>query len=244
VIRSTREGNLVRNRVQVYPTKMSTANLDTGTVRLRFKKTPIFQTDVDLGSTFTLTADYPVTSANLPMPYTDGATPCLKNGESSYGWFRGRIGTEGVTVFGRLYKDTGSYYFELLESYEGELTLFSGGSFLPDLKFDAAGSHQASNTTVTRVSEEKEGLSSVLIISDTVVPVPSTGINVATAYLQQQGTEQFDLATYFDYNKEYLSFPLTDIADTLYLAVDSDKTFATNEADKNEISLGVTWEEQ
>jgi len=43
-IRSTREGNLVRNRVQVYPTKMSTANIDAGTVRLRFKKTPIFQT--------------------------------------------------------------------------------------------------------------------------------------------------------------------------------------------------------
>ena len=53
-------------------------------------------------------------------------------------------------------------------------------------------------------------------------PIPGTGTNVATLYLQQ-GTEQFDLAAYFDYNKEYLSFPLTDNTESLYLAVDSDQ---------------------
>ena len=94
-------------------------------------------------------------------------------------------------------------------------------------------------TTNTKYSEEKEGLSSVEIASNSVVPIAGTGINVATTYLRV-GTEQFDLSPYFDYNKEYLSFPLTDIADSLYFAVDSD-TVSTN---TDEISLGVTWEEQ
>ena len=252
-IRSTREGNLVRNRVQVYPTKMSTANIDTGTVRLRFKKTPIFQTLTAPGGELELNADYAITSENLPLPVTSGSANCLQNGEDLYGWFRGRIGTEGLTVFGRLYKESDNYYFELLGSFEGALTLFNGGKFLPDQRFEADGQLAGGVTSgtptalqkaghwteVTKSSIEKEGLSSVLITSDSVVPIPDTGINVATTYLRE-GTEQFDLSTYFDYNKEYLSFPLTDIADSLYLAVDSDSATSVT----NRISLGVTWEEQ
>ena len=46
---------------------------------------------------------------------------------------------------------------------------------------------------------------------------------------------------HFDYNKEYLSFPLTDIADSLYFAVDSD---TAHDSAADPISLGVTWEEQ
>ncbi len=247
VIKSTKEGNLVRNRVQVYPTKMSTANLGgtdsggnaaDGTVRLRFKKTPIFQTSVTPGASgFALTDNYTVTSENAPLPTSSSAY--LQNGESTYGWFRGRIGTEGITVFGRLYKETDQFYFELLESFEGELTLFSGGTFLADKKFQANGTTVAYSNTTSKASYEKEGLSSVLIATDVVVPIPDTGINVATTYLQH-GTEQFDLAPYFDYNKEYLSYPLTDIADSLYLSVDRDVDSGTT----NDISLGVTWEEQ
>jgi len=187
------------------------------------------------------------------LPVTAGSANCLQNGEDLYGWFRGRIGTEGLTVFGRLYKESDNYYFELLGSFEGALTLFNGGKFLPDQRFEAdgqlaggvnSGSPSTQDkedhwTEVTKSSIEKEGLSSVLITSDSVVPIPDTGINVATTYLRE-GTEQFDLATYFDYNKEYLSFPLTDIADSLYLAVDSDSATSVT----NRISLGVTWEEQ
>ena len=95
-------------------------------------------------------------------------------------------------------------------------------------------------TTVTKASSEKEGLSSIKIATDTVVPIPNTGINVATIYLQA-GTEQLDLSPYFDYNKEYLSFPLTDQADSLYFAIDSD-TSAGDSPDQ--VSLGCTWEEQ
>jgi len=112
-------------------------------------------------------------------------------------------------------------------------------SFLPDLRFEADGDDVA-QTTVTKVTSEKEGLSSIKIANDTVVPIPNTGINVATIYLQA-GTEQLDLSPYFDYNKEYLSFPLTDQADSLYFAIDSDNNSGVSPI---QVSLGCTWEEQ
>ena len=238
-IKSTREGNLVRNRVQVYPTKMSTANIGSNTVRLRFKKTPTFQTSVTPSGTLTLNGAYTIDNSNSPITVTESATPYIQNGEDIFGWFRGRIVSEAVTVFGRLYKEGDQYYFELLQSFEGQIELLNNGVFLPDLKFQADGKDIAYNVTATKSAEEKEGLSSVEIASNSVVPIAGTGVNVATTYLRA-GTEQFDLSPYFDYNKEYLSFPLTDIADSLYFAVDSD-TASTN---TDEISLGVTWEEQ
>ena len=111
---------------------------------------------------------------------------------------------------------------------------------MKDLRFTADGDQVASVTDVTKSTSEIEGLSSLKIATDTTVPIPNTGSNVATIYLQQ-GTEQFDLSAYFDYNKEYLSFPLTNVADSLYFAVDSDTDSTTTD---DNISLGVTWEEQ
>jgi len=257
VILSTRESNAVRNRVQVYPTKLSTSNLGNNPVRMRFKKTPLFQTDtVYLGSIST-SAEYTITAANLPLAVTEsgGAGTFMDNADSLYGWFQATVGVDDITVFGRLYKEADLYYYELLESYNAEV-IIKVGIFLPDVRFSADGvyatgtaySTSGSNyllrpplaqSAVTKVTSEKEGLSSVKIANDTVVPIPGTGINVATIYLQA-GTEQLDLAPYFDYNKEYLSFPLTDQADSLYFTVDSDT--AANTSD--EISLGCTWEEQ
>ena len=249
-ILSTVESNSVRNRVQVYPTKLSAANLGDNPVRLRMKKTPIFQTDVDVSSkTFTLAAQHTITSQNYPLsttslnpssppdtaPTETGGT-YLQNGEEIYGWFQAKLdGITDITPFGRLYKQSDNYYFEILETYNGTITLL-GGNFLPDGRYDADGSAYQD----TRLTTEKEGLSSIIIAYNTAVPIPGTGINIATLYLQE-GTEQLDLAAYFDYNKDYLSFPLTDVADTLYLAVDSD-TGSASTAD--EISLGITWEEQ
>jgi len=244
VILSTREGNAVRNRVQVYPTKLSTNNSSSGTdtVRLRFKKTPIFQTQVTpntTGSQFTLTSEYTIDNTNTELPFTDHAThPYLQNGEKIYGWFRGRIAAQGITAFGELSKEGDKYYFEMLETFEGTVTLTTSEDFLPDLRFLKTGEP---TTAVTKSSSTIEGLSSLNIATDPVVPIPNTGTNVATLYLRK-GTEQFDLGTYFDYNKEYLSFPLTDIADSLYFAVDSDTAAVV--ADEDPISLGVTWEEQ
>jgi len=244
VILSTREGNAVRNRVQVYPTKLSTSNGSAdNTVRLRFKKTPLFQSLYTQTSTAIYLGDeFVIGSVKTPLPVDNANmnSAIANNGEHLYGWFRGRINSDSVTVFGKLYKEADELYFELLESYEGTVVLKSGSAnyFIRDLRFTADG--DLLDTTATKNTGEIEGLSSLKIATDPCVPIPNTGINVATIYLQK-GTEQFDLATYFDYNKEYLSFPLTDIADSLYFAVDSDT--AHNSA-VDPVSLGVTWEEQ
>ena len=66
-IKSTRESNVVRNRVQVYPTKLSSANIGNDTVRLRFKKTPTFQTDVAPNGTFRLNGGYTIDNTNQPI---------------------------------------------------------------------------------------------------------------------------------------------------------------------------------
>ena len=242
VIVSTRDRNAVRNRVQVYPTKLSSSNTSgsdaSNVVRLRFKKTPTFQTLISPSSTTYLTSDYTVDNTNQPLPVNNSSY--LQNGTSTYGWFRARVDAAQVTVFGRLYREGDLYYFELLQAVEGVVTLKGGSAniFLSDLRFDVTG--KPLGFTASKTSGEIEGLSSLKIATDPVVPIPNTGTNVATIYLQS-GTEQFDLASYFDYNKEYLSFPLTDIADSLYFAVDSD-TLSTSDDDS--LSLGVTWEEQ
>jgi len=243
IILSTQQSNAVRNRVQVYPTKLSSSNLGSNPVRMRFKKTPVFQTDTVFTGTFTLDAAYTLTALNEPLSTvgvteSGGAGTYIDNNESVFGWFQALVDADDVTVFGRLYKENDEYYFELLESFNGVIQL-KADSFLPDLRFEADGDDVA-QTTVTKVTSEKEGLSSIKIANDTVVPIPNTGINVATIYLQP-GTEQLDLSPYFDYNKEYLSFPLTDQADSLYFAIDSDNDSGDSPI---QVSLGCTWEEQ
>ena len=239
-ILSTLEGNAIRNRVQVYPTKLSTSNLTStsSVVRLRMKKTPIFQslTQPGAGVDLAVNTTYRISSENNPLPVTETGGTYLQNGESVYGWFKGVIDESSLqTLFGRLYKSGDSYYFESLETYSGVVEI-RVGYFLPDGRFTADGTTLTANSKVT---VEKEGLSSVLISLDDQVPIPGTGINIATLYLQP-GTEQLDLLSYFDYNKEYLSYPLTNIPDTLYLAVDQDRASSNSD----DVSLGVTWEEQ
>jgi hypothetical protein len=247
-ILSTVEGNPVRNRVQVYPTKLSTANLNTGPVRLTMRRTPIFQTLTTIGTNSALaigTDPYIVSASNEPLNVAETNT-YLQNGESIYGWFQGVVGAiDEETIFGRLYKKTNSYYFEVLQSFGDTITLNANGKFLPDVRYvrDASGEViglVADTVTKTEVPLQ-DTLTSIKVFDNPVTPIPGTGANVATLYLAQNGTEQLDLDTYFDYNKEYLSYPLTDEAETLYFVVDKD---TAADATPNEIAIGLTWEEQ
>ena len=251
LIYSTVEGNPVRNRVQVYPTKMSTANLGSNPVRLRMKRTPIFQTLTQTGANVTLAinGEYTVTPNNTALTVTEAGGAAgvtyLQNGEEIYGWFQGTINdVDAETIFGRLYKKTNEYYFEVLQSFNGIVKLNDGGLFLKDLRFAraVAADGTLSVQTVDTVTETAlaDQLTSVKALNNTVVPIPNTGSNVATLYLQPTGTEQVNLDTYFDYNKEYLSYPLTDQAETLYFAVDSDQNVNVTA----EVAIGLTWEEQ
>ena len=138
VILSTVEGNPVRNRVQVYPTKLSSANLDSGPVRLTMKRTPIFQTltAIGSGSALAIGSDpYIVSASNEALNVTETGT-YLQNGESIFGWFQGLVGAiDEETVFGRLYKKTNNYYFEVLQSFGDTITLNANGKFLPDVRY-------------------------------------------------------------------------------------------------------------
>ena len=223
---------LLSIKTQVYPTKLSTANLNSGPVRLRMKRTPLFQSLTVPGAGVSLaigSTDYTISPANEPMTVTEtgGSQEYLQNGESIFGWFQGLVGgIDEETIFGRLYKKSNSYYFEVLQSFGSTITLNATGKFLPDVRYLRDGSGNVVTAGAGAESKTEiplqDTLTSVKVFDNPVVPIPGTGATVATLYLSENGTEQLDLDTYFDYNKEYLSYPLTDEAETLYFAVDKD----------------------
>jgi hypothetical protein len=87
-----------------------------------------------------------------------------------------------------------------------------------------------------------DSLSSILVTEENRSPIPGTGTIVATLFIPATG-EEFDLSSYFDYNKEYLSFPLTNKIESLYLMATCSKNYeAADPAASTAASL--TWEEQ
>ena len=99
-------------------------------------------------------------------------------------------------------------------------------------------------TGVTGITTEftLDQLSSVKVNPQIRAPIPKTGTVVASLFVPDSG-ESFDLASYFDYNKEYLSFPLTNVVESLYLCASSTTNFNSSTAQAS-ISASLTWEEQ
>jgi hypothetical protein len=224
-------GTGVRNRVQVYPTKLSTANFANVPMTLDILKSPVFQPNIETSGSFTLTSSYVVTAANLPLTTSD-ISYLPADGDEVFGWMIANVGT----VFGRLYRSGGEYFFELRDVYTEEVRLFSGIAFLKDGRFAYDG------TPITGEFEsasQKERLSSVFISNVNQTPIPETG-SVVTSFFLSPGSEQFDLLSYFDYNKDYLSFPLTDQIESIYLAGS-----LSGESDTGGLlNTSITWEEQ
>jgi len=103
--------------------------------------------------------------------------------------------------------------------------------------FDPNGNVIPSNETVF----EKERLSSIEVSERASTPIPGTGTELASYYISP-GAQDFDLATYFDYNKEYISYPLTNVLETLYVSTYSNAV--NSESPLLEVSASLTWEEQ
>ena len=98
-----------------------------------------------------------------------------------------------------------------------------------------------SNSTVTW--EEITRLSGARVGQDMkLTPVPDTG-NEILAYYGGTGGYQFDLQDYFAYNKEYLSFPLTDEVDILNIYGHYDISQNATPAPFY-VNTALTWEEQ
>ena len=229
------EGIGIRNRVQVYPTKLSAGNFSETPVKLVIQKTPIFQTSFAVSGTISLEENFEVTPNITPLPVPEGSSYITNDGEYVYGWFRANVGT----VFGRLSRQGGLYYFTLLEVYSVPVILRSGIPFLKDGIFDFQARDWGTLNPSFR-DAEKERLSSVRISQSFTSPIPNTGTDI-TSFFVNPGSEQFDLLSYFDYNKDYLSYPLTDQIESIFVT-----GILTNESttDPSNVNISMTWEEQ
>lgn len=240
----------VRNRVQVYPTRLTTGASGTSTVSLQLRKNPVFQTFDSYSGTLTLTSATTLQAAGQPTVLSLSSTPTIASGDSVYGWFRAYFTSDvnqfKFPVLGLLRRIGNTYTFTAKDAYSEEVEIT--GSFL------VAGNYDEDGTIVTTpaVKFELERLSSVLVNNDLRTPIPGTGTQITTFYIPPGG-EIFDLSAYFDYNKDYLSYPLTDEIDSLFLtSVSVDRYYDVDGLGdptgpavlRSSVLASLTWEEQ
>jgi len=203
---------------------------------------------------FSVTTD---TSANTATDVGSAAEYIRDVGEGVYGYFRGYFETDPakkpISVLGFLENrgkdrtkniDDDGYYFFALESTSDSIVLLGSGSTNAEPFLLEKNSSPKDGAGVTGITTEftLDQLSSVKINPQIRAPIPKTGTVVASLFVPASG-ESFDLATYFDYNKEYLSFPLTNVIESLYLCASS-TTLYNPSGTPTEISASLTWEEQ
>lgn len=292
---------LVRNRVQVYPTKLSVGMQTPGgqkaNTTLTLQKNSVFQSDI----VFDIYPDSParvhktikftgttsdlelsgsglptrLTSLNVSPNFIDSANPTAgetnngpyynnaKIGDKLYGWSRVSDGVTDFTLFGRMEvvglganENSPIWDFISEDSYTGVVRFKEGSLFTHayqyynDLGSSNTGSSLYSGRLTAKLpsdsSTEIERLSSVRINNEIRRPIPNTGTSVATFYLED-GSDYFDLQAYFDYNKDYISFPLTNIPDNLYIGAQYNEDLepiGSGNAESPRIAVSLTWEEQ
>ena len=181
-------------------------------------------------------------------------------GGGAYGYIRGYFETDGtqkpISVLGYLENrgknrtkniDTDSYYFYALESTSANIVLNNTEPFIREEDADAEGNSVGAEPSEFTLAQ----LSSIKVSPQNKSPIPKTGTIVASLYIPASG-ENYDLSPYFDYNKEYLSFPLTNIVDSLYLCGSTQKEYkpglflpdAGSPTATGNVSASITWEEQ
>jgi hypothetical protein len=190
------------------------------------------------------------------------------------GWTEGTSDPALYTpVLGKLYRENNKYYFEKYESYPEDIYIV--GFFIPERHlvvneqgvpsevvltnnangvFGSAGSTDQTKWDRLQVNglvtwEDITRLSGVRVGQDlALTPVPGTGVEILS-YYATQGGYQFDLESYFAYNKEYLSFPLTDEVDIInffghYDISGKNVGDASPSANPFKVNNALTWEEQ
>jgi len=301
---------LVRNRVQVYPTKLSVGMQTPGggqkvTTTLSLQKNVIFQdspvfniykTDADkqyktvrfVGSD----TDRNLKGSGLPTRLTSSNnSPLVRNtgigerdgtnityggphyspasvGDKLYGWSRVTDGVTPFTLFGRLEviglgpRDNSPIWdFIPSDSYSGTVRFVENSYFTHAYQYynDLGANNLGPGTDrgrltagITTLDQEIERLSSVKVSNEIRRPIPGTGNKVASFFLED-GSEYFDLQPYFDYNKDYISFPLTNIPDNVFIGATINADLSpsqygmgggSGESDSPRISASLTWEEQ
>jgi hypothetical protein len=296
---SNRSGELVRNRLQVYPVKYGAgvsggASGDLLTIRAYKNPLLIITNDTtNLGTSIAYTgagiiqdpanaSNKYVDTKNSTIPVKvdfDSGDPTLATGEYRYGYFLGTTSESDAAaaagtpspdsfslILGKLFKKSDGLYFEKYSSYPENI--YISGKFIPERHLSVNSSGEFEETVLSAATgirattgtadqtkwdrmeadgfitwEEITRLSGVRVGQDlSLTPIPETG-NEILAYYTANGGYQFDLQDYFAYNKEYLSFPLTDEVDIINFFAHAD--INTNASFSNfKVSNALTWEEQ
>lgn len=235
-------GKSVRNRTQVYPTRLSSGS--TGMLKLDLIKSPIFQTTNSTTGVLALSSTENIGKRGKSTSISVTNTSYLSANTGVYGYMRGYFENDSsqkpVSVLGYLENrgTTNGYYFYALKSTSDNVVLTTANNFLKEENHNPVGTIISGITTEFTLT----ALSSVKINPQARSPIPNTGTVVTSIFIPASGQE-YDLSPYFDYNKEYLSFPLTNNIESLYLCASSQTTYnsATPAAD---VSTSLTWEEQ
>jgi len=126
-------------------------------------------------------------------------------------------------------------------STDGSLTLFSGDFNHTQYEDQKKWNESGNVGTFESIAE----LSGASVSQDfRLSPVADTGSTIFSIYTNPGGS-QYDLTDYFAYNKEYISYPLTDEVDILCAYAMWDSTSAISQP-STELSVvnSLTWEEQ
>jgi hypothetical protein len=300
-----RDGQPVRNRLQIYPIKYG-AGVTGGEagelLTLNAVKNPLFIVTND-NTNLGLNVLYPNTTtgtisirdpnnpstlyvdsknSTLPVQVAFDTTPLgLADGDYRYGYFLGTkdessavSGPDETTfepILGKLYRQGTSYFFEKYFSYPENI--YITGNFVPEKHLVISNTGVFSEKIVTASGllntegsadqtkwDKLEGdtlatweditrLSGVRISQDfELTPIADTGVEILS-YYASNGGYQFDLQDYFAYNKEYLSFPLTDQVDIInfqahYNISDTTLGSVVPAANPFKVNNALTWEEQ
>jgi len=235
-------GKLVRNRTQVYPTRLSSGS--TGVLKLDLIKSPIFQTTASTTGVLALSSTVNIGKRGGAVLVSVNNSSYLSENTGVYGYFRGYFQNDStqkpISVLGYLENrgSTVGYYFYALNSTTDNVVLTTSNNFIKEENTDSTGTIVSGITTEFTLNP----LSSVKVNPQVRSPIPGTGTVVSSLFVPASG-EQYDLSPYFDYNKEYLSFPLTNKVDSLYLCGSSQAVYNPSSS-AGDISVSLTWEEQ
>jgi len=202
------------------------------------------------GSTFVFSV-MTDTSSNTAPDVASAAEYIRDTNEGTYGYFRGYLENDPsqkpISVLGFLENrgfdrtkniENDGYYFFPLSPTSDNVVLTTNLPFLREENTTSVGNVVTSTTSESSLNT----LSSVLINPQIRSPIPKTGTSVATLFVPASG-EDYNLSSYFDYNKEYLSFPLTNKIESLFICGSSSKEYGIG-SKIGEISSSITWEEQ
>ena len=207
---------------------------------------------------FSVTTD---TSTNTATDVGSAAEYIRDIGTGVYGYFRARFKTENpvryVSVLGFLENrgqdrtkgniQNDEYYFSAINSTEDDVILdhLSGQNFF--LYEENVTPKDGTIISSAQNDFTLAPLSSIKVSPQLRSPIPNTGTVVSSIFVPKTG-ETYDLASYFDYNKEYLSFPLTNTIESLFLVASSKQSYDPDNVGYGRtsasMSASITWEEQ